>query len=140
MIFRTYSELITIPNYKDRFEYLRLDGEIGIETFGFDRYLNQVLYRSKEWRQLREKIILRDSDYDLVYDMAHKDFPINGRVIIHHINPITLEDIENRRDIIFDMDNLVCVSHVTHEAIHYGDANLLPKEIIDRKPNDTKLW
>ena len=134
---RTYLELSTIPDYKARFEYLRLDGVIGEDTFGFSRHLNQTLYRSPEWKRLRRDIILRDNGCD----MGLEDHEIIGRIYIHHLNPITLQDIENRSSCIFDPNNLVCVSQTTHNAIHYGDEHLLLKDtLIERRPNDTYPW
>jgi len=133
---KTYSELIRIKTIVGRFEYLKLNGKVGVETFGYDRYLNQVLYNSREWRQLRDKIIIRDGGCDL----ALEDFEIFGRIYVHHLNPITLEDIEKRRPELFDPNNLVCSSFNTHQAIHYGDKSLLPELPIERKPNDTCPW
>lgn len=135
-MFKTYSELIQFSSFKDRFEYLKLNGSVGAETFGYDRYLNQALYRSYEWRKFRRDIIARDRGCDLGVD----GFDIKSRLIVHHINPITLEQIENRDPMIFDPNNVVCVSHNTHEAIHYGDESLLPKDPITRFSGDTKLW
>ena len=133
---KTYQEMMTYPTFEERFEFLRLNGRVGSDTFGFDRYLNQVLYRSPEWRRVRDRVILRDNGCDL----GHPDYPIGGRVIIHHMNPLTVEDVEERNPIIFDENMLICVSHNTHNAIHYGDSNLLPKPPIERKPNDTCPW
>lgn len=133
---RSYHELITIPQYLERFEYLKLNGSVGKETFGYDRYLNQILYRSDEWKKFRRQIIQRD----LGRDMAHSDHEIMGRVLVHHINPITVQDIVDRNFKVFDPDNVVLVSHITHEAIHYGDDSLLIKDPVIRKPNDTCPW
>ena len=133
---KTYSELIRFSTFKDRFDYLKLNGSVGAETFGYDRYLNQALYRSYEWRKFRRDIIARDRGCDLGVD----GFDIKSRLIVHHINPITLEQIENRDPVIFDPNNVICVSHNTHEAIHYGDESLLPKDPIMRFSGDTKLW
>lgn len=133
---RTYSELITIPSYADRFAYLKLDGFVGVETFGWDRYLNQQLYRSDIWKHVRNEVIVRDCGND----MAHPDVPINGKVIVHHMNPIVVDDILKHKDEILNPEFLVCVSFMTHQAIHYGDVRLLPKDPIERKPNDTCLW
>lgn len=135
-MFKTYSELIRFSTFKDRFDYLKLNGSVGAETFGYDRYLNQALYRSYEWRKFRRDIIARDRGCDLGID----GFDIKSRLIVHHINPITLEQIENRDPMIFDPNNVICVSHNTHEAIHYGDESLLPKDPITRFSGDTKLW
>lgn len=136
MSIKTYSELITIPTYEERFDYLRLKGAVGKETFGFDRYLNQTLYNSPEWKRLRRQIIIRDDGCDL----ACEDYVIHGNIIIHHINPIRIEDVINRSPIVFDPENLICVSHNTHNAIHYGDVNLLSTGPIERTPNDTCPW
>lgn len=133
---KTYSELVRLPDFLDRFEYLKLNGSVGMETFGFDRYLNQALYHSDKWRRIRNEVILRDNGCDL----AHPDRPIQGRIVIHHLNPITMEDIVNRAYAVFDLENLVSVSIDTHNAIHYGDSSLIFDEIVERSPNDTILW
>lgn len=133
---RTYTELITFPTFEERFNYLKLDGKIGEETFGFDRYLNQVLYRSSEWKTLRRDMILRDNGCDLGLN-GHEIF---GRVYIHHMNPITLNQIERRDPDILNPEFLICVSQRTHNAIHYGDENLLPKDPVIRRPNDMCPW
>ena len=133
---RTYSELITIPTFEERFEYLQLKGSVGKDTFGYDRYLNQVLYRSPEWKRLRNQIIIRDGGCDLACD----GYDIYGKVLIHHLNPITVEDVLARSRKVFDPDNLVCVSHNTHNAIHYGDVDLLVTGPIIRTKNDTCPW
>lgn len=136
-IIKTYNELITIPSYEDRFEYLKLSARIGDQTFGHERFLNQSFYRSKEWKQIRQKVIVRDEGCD----MAFKDRTIFDRIEIHHINPIIPEDIEEASELLLDMNNLVCVSPLTHKAIHYGDAALLPKNVITiRRPYDTCPW
>ena len=136
MSIRTYSELITIPTFEERFEYLQLKGSVGKDTFGYDRYLNQVLYRSPEWKRLRNQIIIRDDGCDLACD----GYDVYGKVLIHHLNPITVEDILARSRKVFDPDNLVCVSHSTHNAIHYGDMDLLATGPIIRTKNDTCPW
>lgn len=136
MSIRTYSELITIPTFEERFEYLRLKGSVGKDTFGYDRYLNQVLYRSPEWKRLRNQIIIRDDGCDLACD----GYDVYGKVLIHHLNPITVEDVLARSRKVFDPDNLVCVSHNTHNAIHYGDVDLLVTGPIIRTKNDTCPW
>lgn len=133
---KAYSELVSMRSFEDRFEYLKLGGVVGRSTFGFERYLNQSFYTSKEWRRTRTQIIIRDNGCDL----ADPDFEILGRIIIHHLNPITIEDIEFGRDCLFDPENLVCTSHMTSEAIHYGDNSLLPKPLIERTKGDTRLW
>lgn len=132
----SYRELIMIPTFTERYEYLNLAGRVGEETFGFDRYLNQQLYQSKEWRAFRSRIIARDGGYD----MAHSEYPINGLIIVHHINPLVPEDFAGDASRIFDPNNVVAVSHMTHEAIHYGDKSLLPQELIERRPYDTVPW
>lgn len=134
---KSYSGLITLPTFMERFEYLALNGRVGEMTFGSKRYLNQVFYTSDVWRSARDKVILRDDGCDL--GVPGRD--IGGRIYIHHINPITLEDIEKRHACVLDPENLICVSLRTHEAIHYQDPRLLaddrPKP---RSPGDTKLW
>lgn len=136
MSIRTYSELITIPTFEERFEYLQLKGSVGKDTFGYDRYLNQVLYRSPEWKRLRNQIIIRDAGCDLACD----GYDVYGKVLIHHLNPITVEDVLARSRKVFDPNNLVCVSHNTHNAIHYGDVDLLVTGPIIRTKNDTCPW
>lgn len=136
MRIKTYSELITLPTFEERFEYLQLKGIVGQETFGFDRYLNQILYNSKEWKHLRNEIIVRDNGCDL----ALEGFEIHGRILIHHINPITIDDVIKRREMVFDPENLICVTHNTHNAIHYGDKSLLITGPIERRANDTCPW
>ena len=136
MSIRTYSELIAIPTFEERFEYLQLKGSVGKDTFGYARYLNQVLYRSPEWKRLRNQIIIRDAGCDLACD----GYDIYDKVLIHHLNPITVEDVLARSRKVFDPDNLVCVSHNTHNAIHYGDVDLLVTGPIIRTKNDTCPW
>lgn len=133
---KTYSELIQIPGYIERFNYLKLDGKVGELNLEVHRWLNQHFYHTAEWRRFRDQIIVRDMGYDL----AHSDRPIFGRIIIHHINPITAKDVIDRSGVLFDPENAISVSHITHNAIHYGDENLLPHEFVERKPNDTCLW
>lgn len=136
MKIRTYSEISKLKTMEERYEYLKLTGEAGAETFGYERYLNQNLYRSKRWKEVRNKVIVRDNGCD----MGIEDFPIPGKVIIHHMNPLTLEDIQEMKDEIFDPEFLICVSHSTHNAIHYGDINQIPKGPAVRRPNDTIPW
>ena len=136
MSIKTYSELITLPTFEERFNYLKLGGTVGESTFGFDRYLNQNLYKSQEWKSVRNKVIIRDNGCDL----ACEGYEIYGKVLIHHINPITAEDMINRNPIIFDLENLITTVHNTHNAIHYGDENLLIKGPIERIKNDTIPW
>lgn len=133
---KTYSELITIPTFIERYKYLQLNGKIGEETFGFDRYLNQILYRSSEWKRFRREIIIRDNGYDL----ACEGYEVAGKILIHHINPITLVDINRRDSMIFDPENVISTSLNTHNAIHYGDESLLVTEPLERSPNDTCPW
>ena len=133
---KSYSELIRIPTFFERYKYLKLDGIVGDTTFGFNRYLNQSFYTSTVWRQLRSKIIVRDEGCDL----AIPDRPIGGTIFIHHINPITIEMFEDDDPLLYDENNLICVSRDTHSAIHYGDESLIIPDYIPRKPGDTKLW
>lgn len=137
MIFmRTYSELIKLPTFKQRFNYLKLNSMIGEETFGFDRWLNQVFYTSPEWRRVRDIVIVRDNGNDLGLD----GFQIGGKILIHHMNPITYHDIVHREEDILNPEYLICVSHRTHQAIHYGNEDLLPADPVERRPNDTCPW
>ena len=136
---RRYSELIKIPTYLDRYEYLRINGRVGEDTFGFDRWLNQKFYHDKVWKRTKSAIIARD----LGCDMAMDGYEIYGRIYVHHLNPITYDDIVNQNlSALLDPEFLVCVSHSTHEAIHYGDKNLLRlhESPVERRPNDTCLW
>ncbi len=133
---RSYQELKRLKTFEERYEYLRLAGKVGVSTFGFDRYLNQHFYHSPEWRSVRDKVILRDEGCDL----GILDRQIGDRIIVHHMNPITLEDIEERRDDIFNPEFLICVTNNTHQAIHYGDESLLIRLPSERRPGDTKLW
>lgn len=133
---RSYKELLQLETFEERYEYLKLNGVVAEDTFGSKRYLNQMLYSSPEWRSIRDTIIVRDSGCDL----GIIDRPIHDKIYIHHINPITIDDILDGNPIVFDPNNLICVSHITHEAIHYGDSNLLPKDYVERTPNDTCLW
>lgn len=133
---RTYSELIKLPTLSERFEYLKLDGSIGAETFGFDRYLNQNFYRSEIWRRIRNQVIVRDNGCDF----GLEDYPIGGRIIVHHMNPVDSDDILLQRDILLNPEFLICVGERTHNALHYGTLDLLPQDPIERKPNDTCPW
>ena len=133
---KTYSELITIPTFEERFEYLKLDGQVGVETFGFNRYLNQAFYKSDEWLSIRDDIITRDNGCDL----GMEGYEIYGRILIHHINPITKDDIIQRSRILLDPENLITTVKRTHDAIHYGDSNLLMRAPIERRKNDTCPW
>lgn len=134
---RTYSELMTIPNFYDRYRYLKLSGTVGQSTFGFDRFINQEFYRSREWKRTRRDVILRDNGCD----MGVVDYDIYGRIIVHHMNPIHEEDIVGHNlDAIMNPEFLICVSHMTHQAIHFGSENLLPQLPVVRRKGDTKLW
>ncbi len=133
---RTYNQLIRLPTFKERYEYLRLKGSVGESTFGVHRYVNQALYNSYEWNQVRDQVIVRDNGCDL----GHPDFQIYDRIYVHHINPITLDDIECAKPAVFDPRNLICTSFSTHQAIHFGDEALLPPEPIVRYPNDMCPW
>ena len=133
---RTYSELIQLPTFEERFEYLRLDGIVGRDTFGFDRYLNQQFYRSSEWKRIRNQVIVRDNGCDLGID----DYEIHGRILIHHMNPISIEDLQHMSDFLMNPEYLICVSHRTHNAIHYGDESLIVSAPIERSQNDTCPW
>ena len=134
---KSYSKMIKFKTFEDRFNYLKLDGRVGKQTFGWERIFNQDFYHSKEWKQLRAKVIARDMGCDL----GCEDREIFDKVIVHHINPMTLEQLEEGGDDLFDLDNFVCCSHKTHEAIHYSDESLLPRtEFVERRPGDTKLW
>lgn len=134
---KSYSEMIRLNTFLERFEYLKLKGKVGDETFGYSRYLNQHFYHTREWKDVRDQVIIRDNGCDL----AMPDREIRDRILIHHINPITEEDILDRNPLVFDLDNLVCVSKLTHDAIHYGDSNLLLSDtIVIRTKNDTCPW
>lgn len=134
---RTYSELSRMASFKERFEYLRLDGAVGTETFGFDRYVNQQFYRSQEWKRIRNEIIVRDNGCDL----GIEGFEIHGRIYIHHMNPIMLKDIVHQTDFLLNPEYLICTTHQTHNAIHYGDESLLSTlEPVQRTRNDTCPW
>lgn len=133
---RSYRELLQLNSFEERFNYLKLAGEVGNPTFGYDRYFNQQFYHSSEWRRARNRIILRDNGCDL----GMPDYEIHGRIYIHHINPITKKDVEDFSDNLFDPDNLICVTFDTHNAIHFGDERTLPKTPIERAPGDTCPW
>lgn len=136
MKIRTYSELIELPTFEERFEYLRLDGRVGEETFGFDRYLNQVFYKSKEWLRVRDQVIARDNGCDLGIE-GHE---IYSKILVHHMNPVSKEDILKRSEWILNPEYLICTIKNTHDAIHYGDKSLLATAPIERRPNDTCPW
>lgn len=133
---RTYSELRRRETLDDRFAYLKLRGGVGNTTFGFDRYLNQQFYASHEWRQVRHHVIVRDKGCDLGVD----GYDIHDRIYIHHMNPMTVSDLVEFNNEILDPEYLIAVTHKTHNAIHYGNSNLLPKVLVERRPGDTKLW
>lgn len=134
---KSYSELITLLTFEERYRYLRLGGTVGEETFGYDRYLNQVFYTSKLWRDFRRDIIVRD----LGCDLGISDREIGGLILIHHLNPISLDDILKRNlEVLVNPENAICVSHNTHQAIHYGDESLLITAPIERSKNDTCPW
>lgn len=133
---RTYSELIKLPTFEERFAYLRLDGEVGATTFGSDRYLNQLFYRSAEWRKIRDFVIVRDNACDL----AVEGYDLVGLILIHHMNPISVEDILRHSAFLIDPEFLICTSNPTHNAIHYGSEALLPRGPVERIQNDTCPW
>lgn len=136
MKIKNYSELSLLPTFEERFEYLKLEGVVGADTFGFDRIFNQKFYQSYEWKTVRNEIIVRD----LGCDLGIEDRQIFGRILIHHMNPISLKDISDATKFLLNPEYLICVSHDTHNAIHYGDIRLVKKDLVERKPNDTCLW
>lgn len=136
---RTYTELLSIKGFKERFRYLQCHSDIGIQTFAGARWLNQTLYTSKEWKDFRNDIITRDEGYELAF-FDDDNYAIRGQIYIHHLNPLTKEQVLNRDHCIFDPENVVCCSHRVHNAIHYGDESLLPQIYIPRRPNDTIPW
>ena len=135
-IIRSYSELRRITTFEERYKYLQLGGIVGKDTFGFDRYLNQIFYRSQKWRSIRDQVIIRDNGCDL----GVEGYDIYGRILIHHMNPITLEDIEKESDFLLNPEYLICTTHNTHNAIHYGDEKLLITAPIERTKTDTCPW
>ena len=137
MNIKTYSELITFPTFEERYRYLKLDGVVGEDTFGFDRYLNQEFYqRDQEWKRIRDFVIIRDQGCDLGVEGRE----ISGKILVHHMNPITKDDILKRSEFLLNPEYLICTLKSTHDAIHYGDENLLMKGPVERKPNDTCPW
>ena len=136
MSIRTYSELITLPTFEERFRYLQLGGKVGEDTFGHDRYLNQIFYTSDEWRRIRRDVIVRDNGCDL----GIQDREIHGLIIIHHMNPITVEDIINRSEFLLNPEYLISTVKNTHDAIHFSDERILITDPIERRPNDTCPW
>lgn len=133
---RTYTELSKLPTFEDRYRYLALRGTVGSSTFGFDRWVNQQFYTTREWHLIRRQVILRDNACDLGVD-GHE---INSRLVIHHMNPLNVDDIIHRDEDILDPEFLITTMHDTHNAIHYGDERLLPRPFVERKPGDTQLW
>lgn len=133
---RTYSELCKLKTFKERYNYLKLCGEVGKETFGFDRYLNQIIYKLPEWKSVRDKVIVRDCGCDL----GMEGYEIGEKILVHHMNPITMDDVISHSQDIFNPEYLICVSHQTHNAIHYGDENQLILDPVERSPNDTCPW
>lgn len=133
---RTYTELISIPSFEERFEYLSLEGMVAETTFGADRWMNQAFYRSAEWRRKRDQVIARDWGCDLAWE----EFPIHSRPIIHHMNPMQVSDLIHGNEDILDIEYLITTSHRTHNAIHYGDESQIPKRYEPRRPGDTSLW
>ena len=133
---KSYSELILFNTFKERFEYLKLYGIVAEETFGYERYLNQIFYKSKEWAEVRDFVIVRDNGCDL----GVEGYEIHGRIYIHHMNPIFLEDVETESDFLLNPEYLICVTHMTHNAIHYGDESLLILPPVERSANDTCPW
>lgn len=136
MKIKNYSELKLLPTFEERYNYLRLRGKVGQDTFGFDRIFNQMFYRSREWRSIRDYVIARDNGCDL----GIEGYEIHGKVLVHHMNPITLDDIERNSDFLMNPEYLISTAHITHNAIHYGDENLLIKAPIERTKNDTCPW
>lgn len=136
MSIKTYSELIKLSTFEERFEYLKIGGKVGVDTFGFDRYLNQIFYRSDEWKSIRDEVIIRDNGCDLGIEGRE----IYSRIIVHHMNPITKDDILNRSDFLLNPEFLICTIKLTHDAIHYGDSSILFTEPVIRTKNDTCPW
>lgn len=136
MIIKSYSELIMLPTFEERYRYLRLNGVVGRDTFGFDRYMNQVFYQSQRWREVRDYVIIRDNGCDLGIEGRE----IFGKIIVHHMNPLTIDDIERESDFLMNPEYLIATTHNTHNAIHYGDENLLVMEPVERSKNDTCPW
>lgn len=137
-LIRTYTELMQIPDFEDRFRYLKLGGVVGRDTFGFDRYLNQKFYQSDEWRRFRRDIILRDFGCDLA--CRDREIGESRDIRIHHMNPLTIADFNEASDNMMNPEFVICTFRATHEAIHFGDESLLPHDPIERKPNDTCPW
>ena len=136
MKIKTYSELITLDTFEERFRYLRLDGTVGVDTFGFDRIFNQRFYTSTEWRRVRDEVIFRDNGCDL----GVRGYEIGGKIIIHHVNPICLDDLDRHSDLLLNPEYLITTTHATHNAIHYGDERLLITAPVERSRNYTCPW
>ena len=136
MKIRSYSELKILKTFEERYQYLKLEGNVGAETFGFDRYLNQILYKSRLWRDARNEVIIRDNGCDLGID----EYPLNFQIVVHHMNPINAFDIEKKSKYVYDPEYLICTDPKTHLAIHFSDEKLLNKKPIIRVPNDTVPW
>lgn len=133
---RTFSELVHIPTFEERFDYLQLQGQVGSSTFGFDRWMNQQFYRSRDWKLVRQHVIARD----LGCDLAMEGYEIHDRIYIHHMNPMEADDLAHGNQDVLNPEFLISTTHRTHNAIHYGDRDLLPKQLTPRRPGDTKLW
>lgn len=136
MKIRTYSELSALPTFEERYKYLQLGGAVGKDTFGFDRYFNQMFYHSREWKSIKDEVIIRDHGCDL----GIEGYEIWGKIYVHHMNPITIQDLEDRSEFLMDPEYLICTTLNTHNAIHYGDENLLPQPMAERHQNDTCPW
>lgn len=135
-LFRKYAELRRLFTFEERFEYLRLGGVVGTTTFGFDRYINQDFYRSRDWRSVRDQVIVRDEGCDL----GVEGYEIHGNLLVHHMNPMSADDVVHGEEWILNPDFLITTTQDTHNAIHYGDKSLLKTPFVPRQPNDTKLW
>ena len=135
---KRYSELAKLETFEERFKYLKLNGKVGEDTFGSSRYLNQSFYSSSEWRRFRREIIIRDNGCDL--GIEGREIPKGAKLFIHHINPISVDDLCENTDLLMDPDNVICCSYNTHQAIHFGDESILSLDIVERKPNDTIPW
>lgn len=133
---RTFSELVHIPTFEERFDYLQLRGQVGSSTFGFDRWMNQLFYRSRDWKLVRQHVIARD----LGCDLAMEGYEIHDRIYIHHMNPMEADDLVHGNQDVLDPEFLISTTHRTHNAIHYGDRSLLPRKLVERRPGDTALW
>lgn len=133
---RRYSHLRQIPEFEDRYRYLRLQGSVGRDSFGFDRHINQAFYRSREWKDIRHHVIARDNGCDL----GVEGYEIHGELLVHHMNPMTVDDIVHAHPNILDPEYLITTTHKTHNAIHYGDEDLLPRQLTPRRPGDTDMW